>query len=342
MRTMVLQTLHNWNTDTSRTGRQSPVALSICLVLLVFFVGCQTSHRPSAARVITTQPTSRPAVAAKPMFDFTKGAAGFPLAGRLPLNSGENFVSELIGGYAARVALPSTRPSVVAQGRFPHLDSLNINLSDGTIRTSIRPTSLKSVHKMESVATVKSFSYVACPLHDEDASENLKITASDAKLELIRGRGEKEVLVMTDARQGEAQFYVSLADLRTLVRDAAGDSGGRVIFFVRDTELTMTSENPRSLQATLEIRGFWLLIPTQITLSGRLDVDQNFNAKLSSLSCTGTEAGGPLLAGFINNSLKKYEGKTMPLAAFPGDHLKMRDLHISVDDTLHIDAEFGD
>jgi hypothetical protein len=30
------------------------------------------------------------------------------------------------------------------------------------------------------------------------------------------------------------------------------------------------------------------------------------------------------------------------LAAFPGDKLKMKDLHISVDDALHIDAAFGD
>ena len=90
------------------------------------------------------------------------------------------------------------------------------------------------------------------------------------------------------------------------------------------------------------MRGFWLLVPTAITLSGRIDIDENFNAKLSHLSCTGTEAGGPVLASFINNALKKYDGKVMPLAAFPGDKLKMRDLRIAVDDALHIDAEFGD
>jgi hypothetical protein len=315
--------------------------LLVCLAIFGICFGCQANHHQEA-RVMTTQPTSRPAVAAKPMFDFSKGAAGFPLVGHLPLNSRDNLVAEMTGGYASRVAMPTTRPTVVAQGKFPRLDSLNIDLSGGSIRTSIRPTSLKSVHKLVPVATIKSFSYVACPLKDEDAAENLTITASDARLELIRGRNEKEVLVMTDASHGEAAFYVTLADLRSLVADAAGEGGGRVVFFVNDTKLTMTSPTPRSLQASLEIRGFWLLIPTAITLSGRLDVDQNFNAKLSSLSCTGAEAGGPLLAGLINSAIKKYEGKVMPLAAFPGDHLKVKDLRISVDDTLHINAEFGD
>jgi pyrimidine operon attenuation protein/uracil phosphoribosyltransferase len=90
------------------------------------------------------------------------------------------------------------------------------------------------------------------------------------------------------------------------------------------------------------VRGFWLLVPTAITLTGRIDIDEHFNAKLSHLSCVGIEAGGPLLASLINTVLKKYDGKTMPLAAFPGDKLKMRDLHITVDDALRIDAQFGD
>jgi hypothetical protein len=126
------------------------------------------------------------------------------------------------------------------------------------------------------------------------------------------------------------------------VRDVADDDAEKAVFFVTDTKLTMTSDNPRSLQLTVEVRGFWLLVPADITVTGRIDVDGDFNATLSHLSCTGIEVGGPLLAGFINTALKKYQGKVMPLAAFPGDKLKMRDLHIGVDDALHIDAAFGD
>jgi hypothetical protein len=311
------------------------------IAALAVFVGCQANHHP-AGHVITTQPAAKPVPTTKPMVDFSKGAAGFPLAGKLPLDSRSNFVSELIGGYADRVILPTSQPAVVAEGQYPNLDALNINLSDGTIRTSYRPTSLKSVHKIEPIATVKYLSYNASPLHYDDASQSLKITASDVKLSLIRGRGDKAVLVMTDASEGQAHFFVTLADLNTIVRDATDDNAGEAVFFVRDTKLTMTSENPRSLESKIEVRGFWLLIPTDITLTGRIDVDQNFNAKFSHLSCTGTDVGGPLLAKFIDGALKKYEGKVMPLAAFPGDKLKMRDLHITVDDALHVDAEFGD
>jgi hypothetical protein len=312
----------------------------IC-VGIALIAGCASNRHP-AARVITTQPASRPVIAAKPMIDFSRGAAGFPLLGHLPLDSKDHMVAELTGGYAARVAMPTTRPTVVASGSFPNLDSIAIDLSNGTIRTSYRPTSLKSVRRMEPIASVKSLTYVASPLHYDDASQNLKITASDVKLSLIRGKGDSQVLVMTDASQGEANFFVSLADLSTIVRDVADDNAGRAVFFVRDTKLTMASDNPRSLESTVQVRGFWLLIPTAITLTGRIDIDKDFNAKFSHLSCIGTDVGGPLLAGFINPTLKKFEGKTMPLASFPGNRLKMHDLHIRVDDALHIDAAFGD
>jgi hypothetical protein len=314
---------------------------SVFILIFGVMAGCQTNHK-TTARVIPPKPATEPALTAKPMIDFRRGAAGFPLVGHLPLNSRDNFVKELTGGYLARVDLPATRPAVVARGRFPDLDSLDIDLSGGKIRDSYRPTSLKSVRRLTPIASVRSLSYTADPLHYDDASQSLRITASDVKLALIRGRGDKEVLVMTDASQGEARFFASLDDLNTIVRDATDDNAGRAVFFVRDTRLTMMSENPRSLAATVQIRGLWLLIPTSITLSGRIDIDQHFDATLSHLSCTGTDVGGPLLAGFINSALKKYDGKVMPLAAFPGDRMKMRDLHISVDDALRIDAEFGD
>ena len=79
----------------------------------------------------------------------------------------------------------------------------------------------------------------------------------------------------------------------------------------------------------------------QFVVTWRIDVDKDFIAKLSGLSCKGNDVGGALLASFIDGALKKYEGKTMPLAAFPGERLHMHDLRISVDDSLHVDARFG-
>ncbi len=321
-----------------RLARHAAFALSALLGV----VGCATTHHPTPHVLATTQPATRPVAAGKPLIDFTKGMAGFPIEGKLPLDSREHLLSELTGGYAARVDLPTSRPSVVITGKFPHMDSLLVDLSDGMVRTSYRPTSLKSVKKTTPLATVKYISYTACPLHYGDSSTNLKITASDAKLALIHGKGEKAVLVMTDVAQGEASFDVTLADLNQIVHVAADDNGGKAVFFVRHTHLAMSSDNPHSLAASMDIEGFWLLIPTAIRLSGRIDIDDNFNATLSHLSCVGTEVGGPLMAGFIDPALKKYEGRTLPLVAFPGDKLKLRDLHMAVDDSLRVNVVFGD
>ncbi len=292
--------------------------------------------------MVQTRASTRPIISAKPLVDFSKGAAGFPLVGKLPLNSKENLVAELTAAYAQRVRMPTTRPTVIARGAFPHLDALQIDLSDGVIQSGYRPGSLKSVRGLTPLATVKSLSYRAEGLHYDEARQSLSITASDAKISLLTARGEKQVLVMTDAQQGEAHFRVSLADLNALVRDATDDNASRAVFFVDETKLTMRSDNPHSLEAKVDIDGFWLLIPTSITLTGRIDVDDEFNARVSHLTCVGGRVGGPLMASFLGPALKKFDGKTMPLVAFPGDRMHMRDLRISVDDSLRVDAVFGD
>ena len=126
-----------------------------------------------------------------------------------------------------------------------------------------------------------------------------------------------------------------------MIHSAAADHGGSAGFFVTSTKLTMTSDNPHSLAASLELNGFLLVIPTSLTLTGRIDIDDDFQATLSHLHCTGGSVGGGLLANYINDKLAKYEGKRQPLATFPGSHMRLRDVHIAVDDSLHVNADFG-
>ena len=44
-----------------------------------------------------------------------------------------------------------------------------------------------------------------------------------------------------------------------------------------------------------------------IHLAGRADVDDDLNATLSELSCTGEGAIGSMAAGFVQKQLKEYE-----------------------------------
>ena len=305
-------------------------------VVMYFAVGCAT-NKPVQHRVAT----SAPVATGKPIIDFGHGSAGFPLVNKEKIDSRQHLLDELTAGYAERVQMPTTKPTVRIAGDFPHMQSLVIDLSGGEIKSAYRPTSLKGVDKHTIVAHVDELKYIADPVSYDNAAQHLVIDASDVTLSLLHGKGEKEVLVMSDVGSGDAHFDAKIEDLNTLLLAASREHAGSSGFFVTTTKLHMTSANPHSLAASLEVNGFFLVIPTSITISGQIDIDDDFQATLSHLKCKGGAVGGGIAAAFINDRLTKYEGKRQPLTAFPGSKMRLRDVHIAVDDSLHVNAEFG-
>ncbi len=308
-----------------------------CWILIALLIGCQSVHHQAAVT-----PATHPANPAKPMIDFSRGAAGFPVAGKLKLDSSDHLAKELTAGYAAKIKLPTSRPTVTVEGTFPNLESLRIDLTGGTVFKDYRPTSLKSVSKISPIAQVKYLEYSAEPLYFGNATQSLHLTASNVQLGLLTGEGERATLVMTDASDGAARFDIPLKDLRNVIVLGAKQNAGKAAFLVTDTNVDLASDNPHSLSVTMRVSGFWLLLPATFTLTGRIDIDKDFNATTSGLSCKGNDVGGALLAGFIDSALKKYNGKSSPLASFPGDKLKLHEIGIKVDDSLHVSAKFGD
>jgi hypothetical protein len=316
--------------------------LLLVLVVVALVVGCQTT-RP-ANPPPAPPPSTRPLANAKPLIDFSRGAGGFPLSGESLPATLDELVKSLSAGYEARVSIPADHAAVVATGEhYPSLDALLIDLSDSRIKTDFRPSSMRAAGKIEPGLRVKYLQYVARPLRYTDGSTNLSITARDVKLDVLHSRrgGEPSTLVMTEAADGRVQFDVNLTDLRAMFRSAARAAGSRNGYLVRDVEPKFTSVESRSLACEVRVRGFWLFLPTTFKLTGRIDVDDAQNARLSDIGCTGEDVGGFLLAGWIDSALKKYDGRVMPLATFPGGKIKVRDLHIGVDDALHISVAFG-
>jgi hypothetical protein len=312
------------------------------LLALAGSLGCQP-NRPSSPPP-TPPPATRPAVNGKPLIDFSRGAGGFPLSGESLPATREELVTSLLAGYRARVSIPDDgRVRIVASGEdYPTLDALTIDLTDTRIKGSYRPASMRNPVRLTDGLDVKRLQYLARPLRYVDGSTNLSITARDARLQLLRGRrGETGTLVMTEAKDGRVNFDVPISDLRAMLLSAAKAGGSRNGYFVRDVDAKFASDDSRSLSCDIRVRGFWLLLPTALRLTARIDVDDAFNARLSGVRCTGEDVGGFLVAGVIDGALRKYDGRVMPLAAFPGGKIKVRDLHIGVDDALHIFVGFG-
>jgi hypothetical protein len=303
----------------------------LLLTLAILLTGCAHRSRPQ-------EPTEFTYVS-KPVIDFGKGGGGLPIEGVKQVKSVPDLLLGLMQGYRSRLELPKEHDAITIEGEFPHLDLLKVDLTEATLKRDFRPHQFKKPSSPKAIVFAKEFQYVASPIRYNDGPMEMLITARNAELSLIRD-GDKSSLVVTNASEGTFDFSMKLADIRPMLIAGAKEhaSGG---FGLRDIIFDAHSDNSRSLVVDIKVLATWLFVPADIHLTGRVDIDDAFNVRLSGLRCDGENLGGLLIAGFIDDQMQKHNGKVMPLAAWPGDKLRLSGAQIQLDDHIRIKASFG-
>jgi hypothetical protein len=110
---------------------------------------------------------------------------------------------------------------------------------------------------------------------------------------------------------------------------------------ITDVEIRLASAGKRSVAADVRVNAKKAFVKGTVLLTGRADVDDDLNATLSDLSCTGDGMIGNLAAGFLKPHLAKYNGKQFPLMTFSLGDVTLRDLKVDTRSGLHVTARFG-
>jgi hypothetical protein len=84
-----------------------------------------------------------------------------------------------------------------------------------------------------------------------------------------------------------------------------------------------------------------MMMTGTIVITGKLDIDDELNATVSGLNCTGEGMVGTLAAGIVQKHLKPHDGTTVPLMTFSLGDVALRDLKIKVKDSVEVSAAFG-
>ncbi len=303
----------------------------LILVISLIATGCAHRSRPQDQGQLT--------YVAKPVIDFGRGGGGLPVDGFKQVHSAAELFQGLTQGYRSRIEMPKDHEAITVNGQFPRLDLLRIDLTNGVLKKDFRPHQFKKPSAPQPTVFTRQFEYVARPLRYEDGVIEMHITARDAEMSLIRD-GDQASLVLTNAAEGAFEFSMNVADVRPMLLAGAREhaNGG---FGVKDIIFDAHSDNNRSLSIDLKIKATWLLLPADFHIAGRVDIDDAFNVRLSGLHCEGENLGGLLLAGFIDEAMQKHNGKVMPLAAWPGNKIRLSHAQIEIDDHIRIKAGFG-
>lgn len=292
-----------------------------------------------------------PALAASPKSDDqkawmeAKNVCLFPLGqGRMPQDPHELAVA-LNEGWKKNITLPDPDKAVtIAGGEYPSIGNFKIDFTDGRLRPG-NPREKKDKFdlndRVEKNLQVEHLEVLGQPVMLRDAKLNMKLIADGAQLDMERDRHGRPVMLLAQAKSGTLDFDVTRADAEAMLLQNAREMAAPYGISIDKLQLTVIPETPRSVKAALYIETKVALIPAAMLFQAHVTIDDSMNARITNLTCDGDEALGPLIVHFLRPSLARYNDRTRPLVAFPTKNMRLRDVAVRVDDSLHLSAAFG-
>ena len=266
----------------------------------------------------------------------------FPLAGKSFPTSAEELAEAIRGALGQLLTLAKKDGAVSAEGgKFPSIKKLKINLNNAAVSAAQPPPKPKPIGKREEGISVDQLEVVGKPIQYEQNKLELELKATGVKFDFGRDKKGQPLLVLSDAKEGHVQAKMSKQDLESLARAAAEMAAKPQGIKIEGLDLTLTSEDQRSLAADVRVKAKKMMVSGVIHITGRVDVDDEMNATVSKLDCDGEGMVGLMASGLVKSRLKPYEGKTFPLMTFSLGDVALRDLKIDVKGNVQVSADFG-
>jgi len=263
----------------------------------------------------------------------------FPLnTTTLPATAGD--LARAINDSLRSVFVLARDPVEVRDLSYPHLAAIDVSL-DGA-KLPDRPTAIPSLATTAAPAlTAGSFKAGGRGLSVGPAALDFALSATGVELYQAKDRAGKIVLVLHKAAQGRVEASVSASDLEALIAEVAKAEAGKHGVGIDNVQLSLRSQSPRSLAAEVRLRAKKLFVSASLRITGRLDLDEALNARLSGLDCGGDGAIASMACGVLKPHLEKLNGRAFPLMSLPLGEVRLRDVRLAVGERLAVAAEFG-
>ncbi len=261
----------------------------------------------------------------------SKPCGMLPLSGDRAPENAEEFARDLHDGLAKNGVIAT----VVANGSWPNLDSLRVDLREAS---GSRPLPRLSAKEEISVASVvvsgQPVQIEGIPAHVHVDFVNLRggfAAESDNRWQVVPLAAESgKVLVEVQRDQLEAALHAAISN--------QAEKHGATL---KATKLELSAPTPRSVRFALNCTAKVFIASATLTVRGHVDLDQELNARISDLSVKGEGMVGSMAEGFIKPHLAEWNGRTIPLASYLAGGLALCDIHITVGETVRIEAVLG-
>ncbi len=247
---------------------------------------------------------------------------------------------EAIEESLRRVVRPAG-PMVSIEGQsYPRLASIRVSLDHATAGDR-PPRPPAPAGPVTPALQVETFEISGAPIHLQGAAINLSCRAREVEITQGRDRDGNILLLLKNAAEGSVEIATPMADLEALLRAEAKAAAAQQGVAIEDVRIKLHTRSERSLDVAVQVRAKKLFLSATVRINGRLEIDEQLNARLSGLQCAGDGKLGSLACGFLSPHLQRFNNRAFPLAALPLGGIKLRDVRIAAGTDLRVTAQFG-
>ena len=263
----------------------------------------------------------------------------FPLATKT-LPSTAEALQRLLNQSVRELFMVTGDPVAVRVASYPKLSELNVSLDGAQLRG--KPASIPSLSGTPTPAfDVDSLNINASALSIGPAAIDLSLSATAVGLHQAKDFEGNLLLLLHNAAKGHLEISASPSDLEALIAEVATTEAAKHGVTIDSVQLNLRSKSSRSLAAEVRLRAKKLFLTASIKITGQLDLDEELNARISGLDCTGDGAIASVACGVLKPHLQKIDGREFPLMSLPLGEVRLRDVQLAIGDKLTVTAEFG-
>ena len=246
----------------------------------------------------------------------------------------------LLNDSVKRVFSNAANPVVIRDKAYPDLSEIRITLNGAELRSDPpRPPVVKG--KTSAGIHVDDLHIDAAGLLLGPATADLRLGARDVRLGQAKDSNGDAMLMLQGAADGVVEITAATKDIEAAIAAVAKSEAGKHGVTIDQVRLTLKPRGARSVDGQVQLRAKKLFFSTVITISAKLDLDDELNATVSGLKCDGEGAIGAMGCGFLEPHLKAIDGRSFPLMALPLGEVRLRDVRIAATDRVTVSAEFG-
>jgi hypothetical protein len=224
---------------------------------------------------------------------------------------------------------------------YPDLRRLRIDLSGAELHLDEPLPQPQNVAFTDQTVRAEEFAFLGRPLRHGGADVNASISARAAQFRYGRDARAQAWLMLIDATDGHASVHIGRQDLEKLILTAASAAAAKQGIRVESVRLDLYSRGDRSIEVSAQIAAAKFFAKSVIQITGPLDIDDELNARASSLTCRGEGMIGGIACRFLQPHLDRLSDRPLPLMALSMGQVRLRDVRIDVHDGLAIEARFG-